>query len=72
VLRLEDRLLKRGLEICGGSTALCVRLGVSNHALLLWVDGAAQLPQRAFKQLTDIVLQDDVARAAGDRRKRAR
>jgi DNA-binding transcriptional regulator YdaS (Cro superfamily) len=72
VLRLEDRLLKRGLEICGGSRALCLRLGVSDHALLLWVDGMAQLPQRAFKQLADIVLEDDVARAATDRRKCAR
>jgi len=45
---------------------------------LRWLYGALpaarceQLPQRAFKQLTDIVLQDDVARAANDRRKQAR
>ena len=64
----QGRLLGRAAEICGGWSALCVRLGVEGHSLRLWVEGKARLPERIFLKAADIVLEDDIARAAQDRR----
>jgi hypothetical protein len=68
MLALQGKLLGRAAEICGGWSALCVRLGVEGHSLKLWVDGKARLPERVFLKAADIVLEDDIARAAQDRR----
>ena len=68
MLAMQGKLLGRAAEICGGWSALCVRLGIEGHSLKLWVDGRARLPQRIFLRAADIVLEDDIARAAQDRR----
>jgi hypothetical protein len=68
MLALQARLLGRAAEICGGWSALCARLGVEGHSLKLWVEGKARLPERVFLKTADIVLEDDIARAAQDRR----
>jgi DNA-binding transcriptional regulator YdaS (Cro superfamily) len=68
----QARLLSRALEICGSWSTLCIRLGVSEHSLTLWLEGRAELPARIFLKAADMVLEDDVVRAAGDRRKEPR
>ena len=68
----QTRLLTRALEICGSWTALCLRLGVSEQGLTLWLEGRAELPARVFLKAADIVLEDDIARAVGDRRRAPR
>jgi hypothetical protein len=68
MLALQGKLLARAAEICGGWNALCIRLGVEAHSMKLWVDGKAGLPERVFLKAADIVLDDDIARAAQDRR----
>jgi hypothetical protein len=65
-------MLKRAIEICGGWSALCARLGVSEHRLGAWLEGSARLPQQVFLKLADIVLADDIAWAAQDRRSEPR
>lgn len=61
-------MLKRAAEICGGYSVLCARLGVSEFKLRAWIEGKSPLPESAFLIAADIVLDDDVARAAQDRR----
>jgi hypothetical protein len=68
MLGFQGRLLGRAAEICGGWSALCLRLGVDGHHVKLWMDGKARLPDPIFLKATDIVLEDDIARAAQDRR----
>ncbi|HZD20320.1 MAG TPA: hypothetical protein VE325_06565 [Burkholderiales bacterium] len=68
MLAFQGRLLGRAAEICGGWSALCVRLGIEGHSLRLWVEGKARLPERVFLKAADIILEDDIARAAQDRR----
>jgi hypothetical protein len=66
------RLLKRAIEICGGWNALCARLGVSDDRLAAWLEGKAQLPQPVLLNVADIILEDDLAWAAQDRRSEPR
>jgi len=68
MLAMQGKLLGRVAEICGGWSALCVRLGVEGHSMKLWIEGKARLPERIFLKAADIVLEDDIARAAQDRR----
>ena len=68
MLAFQGRLLKRAAEICGGPNALCLRMGVSEHHLRLWLEGKARLPEHIFLKATDVVLADDIARAEQDRR----
>jgi hypothetical protein len=65
---LRRRLLERAAEIVGDRDRLRSLLVVDRHALELWLSGRATLPQRAFEIAMEIVLQDDIARAAQDRR----
>ena len=65
----QTRLLQRAVEICGGPDAACLRLGVSEASLSLWLDGKARLPDAVFLKAADLVLEDDIARASGDRRR---
>jgi hypothetical protein len=69
MLDFQDRLLQRVVEICGGFEAARRHLAVSEHGLRLWLEGRARLPERVFLRAADIVLQDDIARAANDRRR---
>jgi DNA-binding transcriptional regulator YdaS (Cro superfamily) len=69
---IQGRLLARAIEIAGGSSKLCDSLGVEEHALNLWLAGRATPPQRIFLALVDIVLADDLNRAAQDRRRAPR
>lgn len=66
---LKRRLLERALEIAGSRAALAELLDVERHALDLWLAGRATLPDRVFVTATDMVLDDDIARAAQDRRR---
>lgn len=72
MLAMQGKLISRAAEIVGGLDALCARLDVQLPALHLWLQRKARLPDRVFIQLTDIVLTDDIARAAQDRRRTAR
>ena len=68
MLALQQRLLSRAADICGGYNALCVRLRVSEIRLRAWAEGRAKLPEDVFLKAADIVLEDDIARADQDRR----
>lgn len=68
MLAFQGRMLKRAAEICGGYSLLCGLLGVSELRLRQWIDGKQPLPDDLFLKAADIVLEDDIARAAQDRR----
>ena len=68
VAAFQGRLLSRAAEICGGWDALRARLGVDAHSLELWRDGSARIPERIFLAVADVILEDDIARAAQDSR----
>ena len=68
MLAMQGKLIARAAEIVGGLEELCARLGVQRTAMHFWLQAKARLPDRIFIQLTDIVLNDDIARAAQDRR----
>jgi DNA-binding transcriptional regulator YdaS (Cro superfamily) len=68
MLHFQARLLRRAAEIAGDSSTLAASLGVAEEALKIWMDGKAQMPERVFLRAADLVLEDDVARAARDRR----
>jgi len=72
MLAFQGRLIKRAIEIAGSPTALCQQLGVDEHALLFWMHGRARMPDAAFLACADMLLSDDVARAAQDRRAQPR
>ena len=73
MLSFQSRMLKRAAEICGGSKALGVRLGTVNELrLTAWMEGRSPLPGQVFLKAADIVLEDDITRAAQDRRKKLR
>jgi hypothetical protein len=72
MLDLQRKLLERAAEILGGEPTLCGKLGVSPARLRLWRGKQADLPVDVFLLLVDIVLRDDVARAAEDRREQPR
>jgi DNA-binding transcriptional regulator YdaS (Cro superfamily) len=70
-LELKARLLRRACDIAGGRERLATRLGVEVHALEFWMSGRATPPERVFLSVVDMVLDDDIARAAQDRRQNA-
>ena len=72
VLELQSTLLRRAAQITGGYSQLCEYLGVSEARLRLWLAGSVRLPDPVFLKAVDLVLQDDIARAAHDRRQRPR
>jgi hypothetical protein len=71
-LAFQRRLVERAIEIAGSTGALCVRLGVHEHSVMLWLEDRAAMPGRIFLALADVILEDDIRRAAEDRRTRPR
>jgi len=65
---LRLTVLRRAVDIAGGSAALGARLNVEQHRIELWLTGRATLPHWVFLLAVDLVLRDDIARAAQDRR----
>jgi hypothetical protein len=61
-------VLRRAADIAGGSPALQQRLMVEPHALELWLSGRATVPEWVFLVAVDLVVRDDLVRAAQDRR----
>ena len=72
VLDLQVTLLKRAADIAGGYERLCMYLGVSEVRCELWRRARLRVPDPVFLKLVDLVLQDDLARAADDRRRQPR
>ena len=72
MLELQPTLLRRAVEIVGGRDTLCEYLGVSDTRLELWLAARVRLPDPIFLRAVDLVLKDDIARAARDRRQRPR
>jgi hypothetical protein len=68
MVSFQTRLLRRAAQIAGGSPALAASLGVTEEALRIWMEGKAKMPDSAFLATADLVLEDDIARAAHDRR----
>lgn len=71
-MHLRLRTLQRARAILGSSTLLGARLAVSTRSVDAWLSGVQPIPQDIFELATEIVLVDDLARAAGDRRRQPR
>lgn len=69
---LKKKILERAAQILGDNDRLASLLEVDRHALELWLSGRATLPERVFTDAMELVLQDDIARAAQDRRAQPR
>jgi hypothetical protein len=65
---LQPKLIQRAVEIAGSEEKLCQRLRAEPHAFKLWLTGRASAPADVLHGVIDIILEDDVARAAQDRR----
>jgi hypothetical protein len=65
---LRMTVLRRAADIAGGSAALQQTLNVEQHALELWLSGRATVPEWVFFMAIDLVVRDDIRRAAQDRR----
>ena len=65
------QVLRRAAEIAGDIRSLSGYLNEAEHSLSLWLGGQA-IPERVFLKAVDLVLKDDMARAAQDRRKSPR
>jgi hypothetical protein len=68
VRTLIPTLLSRASQIAGGWSQLAYQLGVSETRLGYWRSHRLEVPEAAFLALVDIVLRDDIRRAAQDRR----
>lgn len=64
---LRVRVLERALHICGRIT-LSMRLRVPQHSIEQWCREEETIPDRVFYSMVDLILEDDIARAAQDRR----
>jgi hypothetical protein len=69
---LQPKLLQRAVEIAGSEDKLCQQLRTEPHAFKLWLTGRASAPADVLHAVIDLILQDDVARAAQDRRQHPR
>jgi hypothetical protein len=70
--RLVPELIERAASLLGGLDALAKHLGVPEHAVRLWSTARATAPQDVLVNLVDLILKDDIARAAQDRRSEPR
>jgi hypothetical protein len=69
---LQPKLFKRAVEIAGDAPKLCTKLHIDAHALRLWMDGRATPPSWVLHAVIDLIVDDDLARAAQDRRQQPR
>ena len=69
-LRLHT--LQRAVQIAGGMETLARRLGTDWTAVSRWAAGEAPMPEQVFLEAVDLVLEDDIARSAQDRRRSPR
>jgi len=51
-----------------GPRSLRARLSTTDHLLDAWMSGRARVPDRVFDIAVSLILDDDIARAAQDRR----
>jgi hypothetical protein len=65
---LRRRALERAITIAGGAQALRRRFNLADHQLEFWLRGRARVPDDVFDAAVDLILEDDIARAAQDRR----
>ena len=71
-MHVRLQTLQRARDILGTPTLLSARLAVSTNRVEQWLSGHQPIPQDIFEMATEIVLLDDMARAAGDRRREPR
>jgi hypothetical protein len=69
---LEAKLFRRAVEIAGDAQKLCTKLHIEAHALQLWMAGRATPPGWVLHAVIDLIVDDDLARAAQDRRQQPR
>jgi hypothetical protein len=69
---LQPKLFKRAVEIAGDAQKLCGLLHIDPHALKLWSEGRATPPEGVFHAVIDLIVNDDLVRAAQDRRQQPR
>ena len=64
--------VRRAAEISGGIRGLSGCLSEAEDSLSFWLGGQVNIPERAFLKAVDLVLKDNLARAAQDRRESPR
>lgn len=69
---LQPKLFRRAVEIAGDTQKLCTKLHVDPHSLQLWMEARATAPGRILQAVIDLIVDDDLARAAQDRRHQPR
>ena len=69
---LQPKLFRRAIAIVGDAQKLCTRLQVDPHSLQLWQEGRATSPGWVLQLVIDLIVEDDLARAAQDRRQQPR
>ena len=69
---LQPKLFKRAVEIAGDVQKLCTKLHIDTHSLQLWMEARATAPGRILQAVIDLIVDDDLARAAQDRRHQPR
>jgi hypothetical protein len=72
VRELQPKLFKRAVEIAGDAQKLGNKLHVDPHSLHLWLEGRATAPGWVLQLVIDLIVDDDLARAAQDRRQQPR
>ena len=69
---MQDETRRRALQcavsIAGGRKQLSLLLKVSERSLDLWLDSGGRIPPSVFFRAVDLIVEDDMARAAQDRR----
>jgi hypothetical protein len=69
---LQAKLLSRAVAISGNAEQLAFLLGVDEHRLSLWRADQATMPDAFALRIVDLILEDDIRRAAQDRREQPR
>jgi hypothetical protein len=72
VRELQPKIFKRAVEIVGDTQTLCTKLHIDAHSLQLWMEARATAPGRILQAVIDLIVDDDLARAAQDRRHQPR
>lgn len=69
---LQPKLFRRAVEIAGDAEKLCSKLHIDAHSLQLWSEARARAPGWVLQAVIDLIVEDDLARAAQDRRQQPR
>jgi hypothetical protein len=62
------RIARRALHLCGGLRPFCARMGVGEEIAEAWLQGSLSIGRDELLEIAEIIVDDDEAWAAQDRR----